>query len=38
METTTSKTNWPMALLGVAVSLGVIYVTFYVAGKAWKKA
>jgi hypothetical protein len=35
---TNGKTNWPMALLGVAISLGVIYVTFYVAGKAWKKA
>jgi hypothetical protein len=35
---TNGKTNWPMALLGVAVSLGIIYVTFYVAGKAWKKA
>jgi hypothetical protein len=35
---TNGKTNWPMALLGVALSLGVIYVTVYVAGKAWKKA
>ena len=35
---TTQKPNWGMAVLGLAVSLGVIYVTFYVAGKAWKKA
>jgi hypothetical protein len=34
----TTKPNWGMAVLGLAVSLGVIYVTFYVAGKAWKKA
>jgi hypothetical protein len=35
---TTQKTNLGMAVLGLALSLGVIYVTFYVAGKAWKKA
>lgn len=33
-----AKVNLPMALLGIAVSLGAIYVTFYVAGKAFKKA
>jgi hypothetical protein len=35
---TNGKTNLPMALLGVALSLGAIYVTVYVAGKAWKKS
>jgi|LakMenE01Jun11ns_1017448.scaffolds.fasta_scaffold9959006_5 hypothetical protein len=35
---TNGKFNLPMALLGVALSLGAIYVTFYVAGKAWKKS
>lgn len=35
---TNGKTNLPMALLGIALSLGAIYVTFYVAGKAWKKS
>jgi hypothetical protein len=35
---TNGKTKLPMALLGIALSLGAIYVTFYVAGKAWKKS
>ena len=35
---TNGKTNLPMALLGIALSLGVIYVSVYVAGKAWKKS
>lgn len=35
---TNVKNNWGMALLGIALSLGAIYVTFYVAGKAWKKS
>jgi len=35
---TNTKTNLGMALLGIAVSLGLIYVTVYVAGKAWKKS
>lgn len=35
---TNVKNNWGMALLGIALSLGVIYVSVYVAGKAWKKA
>jgi hypothetical protein len=34
----TQKNNLGMAVLGLALTLGVIYVTFYVAGKAWKKA
>jgi len=35
---TNGKTNLPMAILGIALSLGAIYVTFYVAGKAWKNS
>jgi hypothetical protein len=35
---TNGKTNWTMAVVGLAISLGLVYVTFYVAGKAWKKS
>jgi hypothetical protein len=35
---TNGKSNMVMSALGLAISLGLVYVTFYVAGKAWKKS
>jgi hypothetical protein len=33
-----NKSNLLMGVLGVALSLGLIYATIYVGGKAWKSS
>ena len=37
-STSTSSNNIPMALLGIGVTLAVIYGVVWVAGKAWTKS
>ena len=37
-STPSSTSNLPMALLGIGVTLAVIYGVVWVAGKAWTKS